>query len=85
MEKEQKELDRMARQMTEYLGQAQAVTKDYTRTLKFTKDPETILQIKDETLRRTAGMIYVCAQALMFTEYDITYHSGGVTVEVIHK
>ena len=81
-----KEKKTAAEQLEKLLNNAQKVSGNYLKTLELTEmQPDDILSMPDEKLKKIAAMIYVCNESLRFTPHEVTYNSGGFEVEIINQ
>ena len=81
-----KEKGTTAKQFEQLLNRAQKMTGNYLDTLELTEmQPDDILAMEDEKLKRIAALIFVCNESLRFTPHEITYNANGFKVEIINQ
>ncbi|NLU29529.1 MAG: hypothetical protein GXX03_06680 [Bacteroidales bacterium] len=74
------------KQFEKLLNKAQKITGNYLDTLNLTElQPDDILAMQDEKLKKIAAMIYLCNESLRFTSHEITYNAGGFEVDIINQ
>lgn len=74
------------KQFEKLLNKAQKITGNYLDTLNLTElQPDDILAMQDEKLKKIAAMIFVCGESLRFTAHEIIYNANGFKVEIINQ
>ena len=75
-----------AKKLAKLLNEVQAITNDYLKTLSLVEmNPEQILEIENEDLKRIAGLIYLCIDMLRYTKHEIIYNPNGFNVQIINN
>lgn len=73
------------KELAKLLNRAQAITQDYLKTLSFVElNPEEILEIENENLKRIVALIYLCVDMLRFTKHEIIYNVNGFNVQIFN-
>jgi len=81
-----KEKGTTAKQFEQLLNRAQRISGNYLQTLELTEmQPDDILSMPDEKLKKIAAMIYVCNESLRFTPHEVVYNANGFKVEIINQ
>lgn len=73
------------KKLAKLLNEVQEITNDYLKTLSFVElNPEQILEIENEDLKRTAALIYLCTDMLRYTKHEIIYNPKGFKVQIVN-
>lgn len=77
---------KVTKQLEQLLNRAQRITGNYLDTLNLTEmQPDDILSMQDEKLKKIAAMIYLCNESLRFTPHEVVYNANGFKVEIINQ
>ena len=75
-----------AKKLAKLLNEVQEITNDYLKTLSLVEmNPEQILEIENEDLKRTAALIYLCTDMLRYAKHEIIYNPNGFNVQIINN